>query len=380
MKKVHMIALLLTLTMMLSLCAAAAPEAEIDTGSNLSEEYIKAYVCNQVIESYAEYYTIPSISATILSFEEKATFTSAYVLVTFTKVLKAESAYDLPYIQGLQAGIADLTDPDEITAAKAHLDQWVTELEGLYIGKEQTESAEFQVEIPHVTSLSRSAGLTDAAISFVSEFSGTVSMDDFKPASRDALYANGVAEAQTAGHGIAAMSVQTAANAPSDPTDYDRIAARDYARTWTCNKSGCNPEYYNPDYTYYKGNDCANYVSQCIYAGGIKTEAGVWAPGLTAWTAVSKSGQSMGICEYMIDRGYFFDAGNNKMKAFAGSIICWAPDQGHVGMVDQNDTVTMTYCAHTHDKLSYSFANSTKVKSFHVPVWDSYEGRYTPQE
>ena len=379
MKRVRTITLFLTLAMMFSLCtAAAAPEAESAADRGPSEAYIKTYVCNQVIESYEEYYTIPSISATVLSFEEKENVTSARVLVTFTKVLKAESAYDLPYIQGLQDGIAELTDPAEIASANAELEIWVNELEELYIGEEQTETAEFQVEIPHMSTLSRSGVSADVAMNFVSEF-GTASMDDFRPASEDVLYANGMAQAQTVGSAAAVMSVQATSDAPSDPTDYDRVAARDYARAWTCNKSGCNPEYYNPAYTYFPGNDCSNYVSQCIHAGGIETEAGAWAPYTTAWTSVSMTGNSVGICEYMIDRGYFFDAGDNKLKAFAGSIICWVNSgQGHVGMVDQNDTVTMTYCGHTNDRLSMSFKNSTGVE-FHVPVWDSHTGSYTPQ-
>jgi hypothetical protein len=53
-------------------------------------------------------------------------------------------------------------------------------------------------------------------------------------------------------------------------------------------------------------------------------------------------------------------------------------------MVNANDTVTMTFCAHTNDRNSSSFKNwtgsteETDVKFF-VPVWDSYAGAYTTQ-
>ena len=60
------------------------------------------------------------------------------------------------------------------------------------------------------------------------------------------------------------------------------------------------------------------------------------------------------------------------------AVVIVGDGQGHVGMVDQNDTVTMTYCGHTNDRLSMSFKNSTGVE-FHVPVWDSHTGSYTPQ-
>ena len=83
-----------------------------------------------------------------------------------------------------------------------------------------------------------------------------------------------------------------------------------------------------------------------------------------------------------MDQGFFFET-SNKYKAFAGSIIYWN-QYSHVGMVDANDTVTMTYCSHTNDRKSSSFANWTSAKrdtdvKFFVPVWDSYDEVYTPQ-
>lgn len=227
MKRHRIVALFPALAMVFSLCATAAPAGEKNVSINSSEEDIKNYVCGQVIESYAEYYTIPSISAVILSTEEGAKTSSVTVLVTFTKVLKAQSAYDLPYIQGLQAGIAALTDPEEIAAANADLEHWVNELEGLYIGKEQTETAEFQVEVPCAISMSQNIGTDDIGMKFVTEYAGTVSMNEFKPESGEILYANGVAAVRAKGQTAEVMSMQGISTAPSGPTDYDRITARD---------------------------------------------------------------------------------------------------------------------------------------------------------
>lgn len=78
----------------------------------------------------------------------------------------------------------------------------------------------------------------------------------------------------------------------------------------------------------------------------------------------------------MVDQGFFF-ASSNKNKAMAGSIIYWT-SYSHVGLVDQNDTVTITFCAHTNDRKSSSFKNISDV-SFYIPVWDSYGGVWTPQ-
>ena len=84
----------------------------------------------------------------------------------------------------------------------------------------------------------------------------------------------------------------------------------------------------------------------------------------------------------MVDQGFFFET-SNKYKAFAGSIIYWN-QYSHVGMVDENDTVTMTYCSHTNDRKGSSFRNWTSANrdtdvKFFVPVWDSYADKYTPQ-
>lgn len=53
---------------------------------------------------------------------------------------------------------------------------------------------------------------------------------------------------------------------------------------------------YNPNFASYADNDCANFVSQCLEAGGIKRD-GTWYPGSLAWNR----------CDYMIS--YFSSLG-----------------------------------------------------------------------
>lgn len=64
---------------------------------------------------------------------------------------------------------------------------------------------------------------------------------------------------------------------------YDANAAIAYANKW-CGQtiigtsSAQNPVNYNPAY-YYAENDCANFVSQCVHAGGISTISGTYNTG-----------------------------------------------------------------------------------------------------
>lgn len=366
-------AVVMVLTMTVS-TAAAIP---------INEEQVKELLYQQVLASYKNYYNITTFDVDIEGIEIKDNGNyQVDSLATFTRVLKAESAYDLPYIQGLQAGLAKLTNPSEIAAAEAHLNRWVIDLEGNYIGHEQTESASFRIEFPANQARALNTNAADVAINFVDGMTGeALDMDHFKLQSKNELFANGVADAQTIATAVATTDLTSVQSAPSSATDYDRIAARDYARQYTCNLGGTNPEYYNPDYQYFIGNDCANYVSQCIRAGGIETEAGVWAPYTLAWKTVSRSGNSLGVCEYMVNNGYFFHAGTDKMKAIAGSILKWVSvSSSHVALVDQNDTIVMTYCGHSNDRLSEPFDQSNSITAIYAPVWDSYSGCYTPQD
>ena len=71
----------------------------------------------------------------------------------------------------------------------------------------------------------------------------------------------------------------------------------------------------------------------------------------------------------MTNNGLFFHSTNEK-EAFAGSIINWlnsdGTNAGHVGLVDQNDTATMTFCAHTRCRRSCPWTGE-KV-DFYIPI------------
>lgn len=374
----------------MTICAGSistfASESSSDSNAVVTtelEQDIIDEVCSQVIESYAEYYTIPQISGVIREVEPVIGGSNYIVDVSFTKILLADDASELPYIQGMTASVAEIKNATLKAEAQKNLDARIDELNTLYIGAEQEENSSFKVFVPIVNTRAFS---TDSSytITFVSE-SGEMPMEAFEPQSEEELYQEGAesvslnAVANAAPVGAVAAVNKTN---PSSAKDYDRLRAKSYVETYSC--GNCPPTYHscaNKAYEFISGRDCANFVSQAINYAGISRENN-WKPYTNTWVNTGKDPSIYGLVEYMVDQGFFFET-SNKYKAFAGSIVYWN-QRSHVGMVNANDTVTMTYCSHTNDRKSSSFRSWTSANpdtdvKFFVPVWDSYANQYTVQ-
>ena len=196
------------------------------------EQSIIDDVCESVIESCAEYYTIPSIHGEISDVEQVSGGTRYIVDVEFTKVLLAESASELPYIQGMEAAVEKIEDAEQKAAAQATLDARKYEIDTMYIGAQQYESSTFSVVVPDTASIAK-ADKDEYVMSFVGEF-GEMDMEAFAPQSREELYHDGETRAAQIAESVAISqtlaspaAAQTTKTNPSDPTDYDRVAARD---------------------------------------------------------------------------------------------------------------------------------------------------------
>lgn len=141
---------------------------------------------------------------------------------------------------------------------------------------------------------------------------------------------------------------------------YNRLAARDYANSWTSNTSArCtsnllqNTYYYNPAYQTQGCADCANYASQSMYAGGIPTSSS-WQPYTTSWIRADS------FITYMVLNGYMTPTTNiNECVAgypfglFNSSGVCT-----HVMIMVSNDGVVRKFSAHTNDRLQYTWSSS----------------------
>ena len=132
---------------------------------------------------------------------------------------------------------------------------------------------------------------------------------------------------------------------------YNPVAAAAYAEKWWNS--------FNPAYTNYagRGGDCANFVSQCLYAGGLEYEKSVWAPDETAFIGCNS------MKKYLTSIGGVFVENPTASDLDVGDIVyyysqekkCW----GHVALVVKNNG-TPYVAAHTtaqytsNWKLGYS--------------------------
>lgn len=365
--------LLLALVLSVQVITATKNQEEFNLNYDQQKEIVH-FVENQIIESYSNYYTIPTINVEIESVNVRDNQLIIDMKANITKVLKVNSALELPYVKGMLEEISNIRDKYDFDRAKRYAENLIKDLNYNYIGVEQNENADFQMQIPIIAERSNLYNNTRCNLLFKDENKDTLTMEEFAPLSEEILEKDGKRDINNI------IEYQKYSIRSSSPENYDRIIARDYVRKWSdacgdCHCSDCDPSklVYNSYYANYHNNDCANFVSQAIHEAGVPTDD-KWRPGSRCWYNTGHSGY--GLIDYMVDEGLFFET-NDRYKAFAGSIIKWT-EYSHVGMVDQNDTVTMTFCAHTDDRNSCAF-RTIRGLTFFVPVWDSYSKQWTPQ-
>lgn len=268
-------------------------------------------------------------------------------------------------------------------AAKAAADgisDFVTGLERLYIGQTCMVNLSFRAvfgrdgTLRSVSAVACDGTAYDAAL--------------LAPATEAEMRANGAGQLRSMVD-AAVMAVQQERleedGAQARPV-YHRVTARDYANAWTSNPTGGkkdvtkwrttqNPSAVSPLYPANQA-DCANYVSQAIYAGGIpKTTAEVndldhWFAGPNGCSIAWENCTAMQY--YFTHYGYWAASDYNCCNA--GGIIFLKDQTGkryHVVMCVQNDTVTRLFSAHTNDKLREVYTETSllgrKCKS--VEYW-----------
>lgn len=296
--------------------------------------------------------------------------------VTVSERLKAQSVEEMPYIAGYldelgASSYATMAASDKAELAKSAfgLDQGTAlteaqqnvvdtfvqsmdttvEMFDEYIG----ETSDFTYHIKVSALVAEPDNIT---LTGLDEFDNDVNINEYELRSYDEIYRNGAEDAQAA---VQSMMISPAwvATKINNYNSYNRIAARDYAyKYWSS---------YNPAYTSYKGNggDCANFVSQCLHAGGIPTDV-TWKADSVSWIRASA------VPSYMMNKGYATKT--SYTNATAGSFAYTSSGAGHAVLVTINDGAKIAYTAHTTDRKDAAFSSTDLNGNYSFYVIKNY--------
>ena len=407
-------ALILALTLAATLCIPAfAAEGATESERNIelpTDEVLLATVQDN-IDAYAEYYFLHSVTVIdkFVSKYENDSYDVDFIIDLETE-LKYDSAAQLPHVQGMTKSLginSEATTTDRLIASLAEdsptmaiaemtletlenkenissndglaavtkektavqiattaIADLVTELEDLYIGEISSTILSFRATFDN-----QGMPVSVAAVAYDG------SAYDAKllvPPSAEEMEHNGelqLADIVNAAV-IAAEEPQMATQATATKETYHRVTARDYANTWTSTQPtgkkdtskwriAANPNAYAPLYPA-NSSDCANYVSQAMFAGGIKKSSSDvddehhWFASQYGCSRAWESCTNMH--SYFTENDYW--TASDFKNCNAGGVIFLKDTDGdrfHVVMCVQNDTVTRKYSAHTTDKKQEAY-------------------------
>ena len=198
---------------------------------------------------------------------------------------------------------------------------------------------------------------------------GYVSAENIFPPTHDELFNNGYSYMENRSEDN--MQRYRAASAPaSDDTIFSIVNAVWYSESYTSNPTSCNlhskcgklvdTTKYNSNYTHYASthSDCANFVSQTLYAGGIPTST-TWYAGSSNWIGVAN------LCSYMLDNGYWKSI--DKSALFVGDYMRYTgTGESHIVMITAHDGVSFRYSGHTNDRQNVVTSLSGSKTFYHV--------------
>lgn len=359
----------ITLCLVLALLCLTQPVLAVGANTNTTAalQPSTAEILNAVeplVEAQAKYYDFRHISVenvvTTMTADGTAQTTCT---VVFTMTLKADSVEELPHVAGMLSELGMETAAECYSAvANANIAAMnSTQLVAYNIQAQSAAQIEDYAEyIGEETTLAFSLLLIGDSAGNITQVLGVGETDEsgnqirlplssYFPQTEETMFCNGVNAIRDIATAVTVTAVPVIGN------QYDRIAARDYAMRWSSEapaSSRCDCGYagyvdsskYNPMYKDFCHNDCANFVSQALHAGGVPSDS-VWCPYTSAWINVNA------LHDYMYNiKGYWLDSTYASCNA-GGVIVNRTPRGGrpHVNMCVLNDTVNRAYAAHTND-------------------------------
>ena len=180
----------------------------------------------------------------------------------------------------------------------------------------------------------------------------SIRKDTYNEAIAEGIYDSNISSKSrnSASYNLSLTNTGISANKVSLSASYNAPAAVAYAdKYWSS---------YNPNFPVYAGVDCANFVSQCLNAGGLTTD-GTWYSGSYAWVNVG------GMYNYLTGKGYRSLLSPDYSQYAAGDVIMFGNLAHTMLCVGRNSAGTPIYNAHTNDR-------------YHEPLsfyWDSAGNR-----
>jgi len=134
---------------------------------------------------------------------------------------------------------------------------------------------------------------------------------------------------------------------------YNRDGAVTYAQTYAMNPN-------TAEYNYYPDGDCANFVSQCLHAGGAPFDysGAYWYPYIGSWQVVYQ------LRTYLLTNEAFGGVTSKESSMEPGDVLIFDTQSGaqiydHAVIVSKVDSKgNIYYCAHTTDRLDYPLDNA----------------------
>lgn len=345
-----------------------------------------------LISAEEEYYTIHDIAidSAITELADDGIF-KTICSVRLSMCLKATCVDELPYIEGILEAVGvdrlekctpselmkcestrnlQMSETESVSAIASHDNAsylfaktvadkatGIASLYSSYIGITSDFVFDIAIESDAEYNIIGVYGIGDTAAKDNSTF---FPLSDYYPPEKETMREQGRIDLLAE---IRSVQIGNAESINSLPPLYNNTAACNYAIQYsseasvsqTCPHGNTRIDLskYSSFYTYYCHKDCANFVSQCICAGNIPTDA-VWYPTSYSWATVS------GL------RNYFYTQKNYwKTSSFfacnAGGIIINQNTSGeyyHVNLCVYNDTITHKYAAHNADHNNKVFTST----------------------
>jgi len=340
-----------------SLAETSSARANADTRVVL-DAYVSGYLAK---DSALRHWNLRSQEVTCVAVETTDTYCSATYQVHRVHTLNCPSAAEWPAVKGRLKYMQDHgrgLNEEHRVALQRDVDMWVKEISS-YIAEPQDCYDTLQV-----IGLNGPGPAIDPSTIRVygqgpeGEFIGISLGQIPSPADVERAAYEGTAELLA---GIKATGVAPLAL-------YNRLAARDYANRYTSSPltymCGTNPNpgciqdtrKYNTAYAYICCNDCANFVSQSVAAGGILPDT-VWKPGNSEWNFVPN------LVTYMTVTNNYWQV-TTLGNCVAGYPI--VPTPTHIVLMVYNDGITRKYSAHTNDRLQANWYNPPEPVCYRV--------------